>query len=91
MLMKCFYSFTLVLVCLFLLGACKPVPSGQKGTADADSASTMLLDYAKGFRVKTLANGVKLVDVADPQTDEDRADYCDDDASTLQLHCARCA
>ncbi|MCR5043168.1 MAG: ABC transporter substrate-binding protein [Bacteroidaceae bacterium] len=70
--MKCFYSFTLVLVCLFLLGACKPVPSGQKGTADADSASTMLLDYAKGFRVKTLANGVKLVDVADPQTDEDR-------------------
>jgi len=72
MLMKCFYSFTLVLVCLFLLGACKPVPSGQKGTADADSASTMLLDYAKGFRVKTLANGVKLVDVADPQTDEDR-------------------
>ena len=30
------------------------------------------ITYAKGFRVRVLENGVKLVDVADPQTDEDR-------------------
>ncbi len=70
--MKCIYSLILGLISLFVLGACKQVPSGQKGTVDADSASTMSLEYAKGFQVKTLANGVKLVDVADPQTDEDR-------------------
>lgn len=28
--------------------------------------------YAKGYTVKTLENGVRLVDVADPQTDKDR-------------------
>lgn len=28
--------------------------------------------YAKGYQVKTLENGVRLVDVADPQTDKDR-------------------
>ena len=28
--------------------------------------------YAKGFSVRTLENGIRLVDVADPQTDEDR-------------------
>ena len=32
----------------------------------------MSLDYAQGFQVRTLENGVKLVDVADPQTDEDK-------------------
>ena len=32
----------------------------------------MALDYAKGFVVKNMENGVRLVDVADPQTDEDR-------------------
>ena len=28
--------------------------------------------YAKGYSVKTLPNGVRLVDVADPQKDKDR-------------------
>ena len=32
----------------------------------------MCLDYAKGFSVKTLESGVRLVDVADPQQDEDK-------------------
>ena len=60
------------LIGLFVLMACKQAPSGLKGGADVDSALVMPLEYAKGFQVRTLANGVKLVDVADPQTDEDR-------------------
>ncbi len=39
---------------------------------ELDSAATMQLEYAKGFTVKTLENGVRLVDVADPQQDEDK-------------------
>jgi iron complex transport system substrate-binding protein len=39
---------------------------------ELDSAVTMQLDYAKGFTVNTLENGVRLVDVADPQQDEDK-------------------
>ena len=38
----------------------------------SDSASVMPLSYAKGFSVKTLENGMRLVDVADPQQDEDK-------------------
>ena len=30
------------------------------------------MSYAKGFSVRTLENGIRLVDVADPQTDADR-------------------
>jgi len=52
--------------------ACKQTPAGQVGANEADSVGMMPLKYAKGFQVKTLENGVKLVDVADPQTDEDR-------------------
>jgi len=54
--------------------------TGIKKTTDkaaevAGEADSMLVEgpyYAKGFEVRQLANGVKLVDVADPQTDEDR-------------------
>ena len=62
----------IVIAGLLLLVACKPVSSGQVGVNEADSVGMMPLKYAKGFQVKTLENGVKLVDVADPQTDEDR-------------------
>ena len=62
----------IVIAGLLLLVACKPVSSGQVGVNEADSVGVMPLEYAKGFQVKTLENGVKLVDVADPQTDEDR-------------------
>ncbi len=63
-------------VCLWgmlLLAACRNQGSQQGNTADnAGAADTMALDYAKGFVVKNMENGVRLVDVADPQTDEDR-------------------
>ena len=34
--------------------------------------SSLTLSYAKGFTVRTLDNGIRLVDIADPQTDEDK-------------------
>ena len=70
--MKHFHFLTLGIIGLFLMTACKQTPSGQAGANDTDSVGVMPLEYAKGFQVKTLENGVKLVDVADPQTDEDR-------------------
>lgn len=72
MVMKHFHFFVLGIIGLFLMTACKQTPSGQAGVNDTDSAGVMPLEYAKGFQVKTMENGVKLVDVADPQTDEDR-------------------
>ena len=35
-------------------------------------SSSLTLSYAKGFTVRTLDNGIRLVDIADPQTDEDK-------------------
>ena len=61
----------LVLVGVLLCVACKPGTTGGVA-ADTDSAAVMPLEYAKGFTVKTLENGVRLVDVADPQKDEDK-------------------
>ena len=69
--MKQYYSLMLLAVSLFLMMACKQVPT-KLGVSDIDSVEVMPLEYAQGFQVKTLENGVKLVDVADPQTDEDR-------------------
>lgn len=62
----------LVLVGMLLMVACGQKQTGKQDGADVDSASIMPLDYAKGFTVKVLENGVKLVDVADPQQDEDK-------------------
>ena len=71
--MKYFYSLLLVGIGMWMLVACKPGKLTGVGNAEADStAEVMPLEYAKGFSVRMLANGVKLVDVADPQTDEDR-------------------
>lgn len=60
--------FVGVLLCV----ACGQKQKGMQDVVTDDSVSVLVLDYAKGFQVKTLENGVKLVDVADPQTDEDR-------------------
>ena len=46
-------------------GRVKSVDDVRQGVSDT-------LKYAKGFTVRTLDDGVRLVDVADPQTDEDR-------------------
>lgn len=70
--MKHFFSLFFVGTALLFMVACKQVPAGKSGMTDADSSVLMPLEYAKGFTVKTLENGVKLVDVADPQQDEDK-------------------
>lgn len=47
----------------------------QTGTIDTTAVvadSLCQIKYAKGFTVRTLDNGIRLVDVADPQTDADR-------------------
>ncbi len=69
-----FLLFPLLIPAIVLaLAACGHTP---RPAGDADSAlvvvDTLELHYARGFRVRTLANGVRLVDVADPQADEDR-------------------
>ena len=69
-----FLLFPLLIPAIVLaLAACGRTP---RPAGDADSAlvvvDTLELHYARGFRVRTLANGVRLVDVADPQADEDR-------------------
>ena len=60
----------LVLVGVLLMVACTNPRAGR--TSGHEGTSEEPLEYAKGFQVRTLENGVKLVDVADPQTDEDK-------------------
>ena len=55
-----------------LMVACGQTSKRIQDGVCADSAEVMPLEYAKGFTVRILENGVKLVDVADPQEDEDR-------------------
>ncbi len=62
----------MVFVGVLLCVACGQKQKEMQDVVCEDSASVLVLDYAKGFQVKTLENGVRLVDVADPQTDEDR-------------------
>jgi len=68
--MKHLSLLTLIITALSLV-ACKQ-RTIENEPQTADSAEAMSLDYAQGFQVRTLENGVKLVDVADPQTDEDK-------------------
>ena len=68
--MKHLSLLTLIITALSLV-ACKQ-RTIENRPQTADSAEAMSLDYAQGFQVRTLENGVKLVDVADPQTDEDK-------------------
>ena len=46
--------------------------AGTNGVGDVVSDSLDNPRYAKGYTVKTMPNGVRLVDVADPQKDKDR-------------------
>ena len=66
-----FISLSGVLTLLLLLCSCVGgIKNADTTTAESDSLLNPF--YAKGFSVKTLDNGVRLVDVADPQEDEDR-------------------
>lgn len=62
----------LALAGVLLMVACGQGNKQKSMTDAADSVAVMPLEYAKGFQVKTLENGVKLLDVADPQKDEDK-------------------
>jgi iron complex transport system substrate-binding protein len=59
----------MIMVALGLLTAC-----GSKKTTNGETESPRMeaLKYAKGFSVKYLEDGVRLVDVEDPQKDEDK-------------------
>ena len=60
-------------ICAAVLVCCscrQHTPSGGSSDVSADSVNGPR--YAKGYTVKTLPDGVRLVDVADPQKDKDR-------------------
>lgn len=64
---------TFCAICAAVLVCCscrQHTPSGGSSDASADSVNGPR--YAKGYTVKTLPDGVRLVDVADPQKDKDR-------------------
>lgn len=64
----------LLLLSLLLLVACggkKNAKVSGEGTLH-DSAALVKPQYAKGFTVRYLENGVRLVEVEDPQKDEDK-------------------
>ena len=61
-----------LMLCVCVLTSCRQGSAGRASEVGADSMGVMCLDYAKGFSVKTLDSGVRLVDVADPQQDEDK-------------------
>jgi len=65
-----------VALMLLVLCACTQSPSNEKNHEGAasemeDSARIIVPQYAKGFTVKYLADGVRLVEVNDPQAKED--------------------
>lgn len=64
----------LLLMSLLLLVACggKKNAKVSGGETLHDSAALVKPQYAKGFTVRYLENGVRLVDVEDPQKDEDK-------------------
>lgn len=64
----------LLLLSLLLLVACggKKNAKVSGGETLHDSAALVKPQYAKGFTVRYLENGVRLVDVEDPQKDEDK-------------------
>jgi len=52
------------------LQSCRQAQRAASSVGQSDSLSQ--LKYARGFTVRTTDDGIRLVDVADPQTDEDR-------------------
>jgi ABC-type Fe3+-hydroxamate transport system, periplasmic component len=64
-----------VVAAMLMLMACSGKKQGTvvgKNAAEVDSAVLISPQYAKGFTVKYLENGVRLVDVEDPQKNEDK-------------------
>ncbi len=64
---------TFCAICAAVLVCCscrQHTPSGVSSDVSADSVGGPR--YAKGYTVKTMPDGVRLVDVADPQKDKDR-------------------
>jgi iron complex transport system substrate-binding protein len=71
--MKKYIVFALAVVVVLLSVACTGKGSKKNGTVgEADSAQVLSPEYAKGFSVRVRDNGIRLVDVVDPQEDEDR-------------------
>ena len=70
--MKAYISF-LVIVFALIASSCGGGKSSANGLAltEADSLGAAPR-YAKGYSVKVLDNGVRLIDVADPQDDEEK-------------------
>ena len=62
-----FVAFSTLLLC-----SCGGMKQKDVSQSDTDSLSDVSPRYAKGYTVKLLDNGVRLIDVADPQDDEDR-------------------
>ena len=67
-----FLYASLMLSGFMLMASCRNAAKKTTVVDDTLIVDTLELRYAKGFRVRTLANGIRLVDVTDPQTDEDR-------------------
>ena len=69
--MKTLFICVTAVVAMMLCGCTAVEKKNNGGTAGAsapaDSAAVVVPRYAKGFSVKCLENGVRLVDVADPQ------------------------
>ncbi|MDO4993599.1 MAG: ABC transporter substrate-binding protein [Bacteroidales bacterium] len=61
-----------IALCVGVLAGCSGHSRISNGQEDSDTTGICVPRYAKGFSVRTTAEGVRLVDVADPQTDEDR-------------------
>jgi iron complex transport system substrate-binding protein len=72
MIMKAYISF-LVIVFALIASSCGGGKNSANGLAltEADSLGAATR-YAKGYSVKVLDNGVRLIDVADPQDDEEK-------------------
>ena len=59
-------------VVVMLFEACQHRGTKARESAVGDTVQVLSVKYAKGFSVSQREDGVRLVDVADPQTDEDR-------------------
>ena len=74
--MKKYITFFAAGLMLLASLSCKENGRQAAGTqsvqGEESSANVVNLKYAKGFSVKTLADGTRLVDVADPQKDKDK-------------------
>lgn len=70
--MKAYFSF-LMIVFVVIASSCGGGKNSANGLAltEADSLGSAPR-YAKGYSVKVLDNGVRLIDVADPQDDEEK-------------------